>query len=504
MKRRYIGALDQGTTSTRFLLFSADSEVVASHQIEHRQIFPQTGWVEHDPETIWKNCCLAIDAVLQKAGIDAGQISAVGITNQRETTVVWDRKTGKPFANAVVWQDTRTKDLCQRWIEEGGIDRFREATGLPVSTYFSASKLVWLLNNVPEFRRAAERGEACFGTIDTWLTWWLSGGPGGGRHVTDPTNASRTLLYNLRGLRWDPELLRFFGIPEQILPQVRPSVNPDTFCLTDGDGPFQGKVPVTGILGDQQAALFGQAGYGEGDTKNTYGTGCFALTNTGGSAVLSRYGLISTVAYQIGKAAPAYALEGSVAIAGALVQWMRDNLGLIERSSDIEKLAAGVPDNGGVYFVPAFSGLFAPYWDSSARGVVAGMTHSTNSGHLARAVLEATAFQTREIFDAMKRDSGLSIPSLKVDGGMVENELLMQFQADILGIPVMRPRITETTALGACYAAGLGSGVWSSTEELAKSWGCEKQWERKISAAQAEEMLRCWKTAVERSKGWLQ
>jgi glycerol kinase len=503
MKRKYIGALDQGTASTRFFLFSKEGQIISSHQIEHTQIYPRPGWVEHDPATLWENTCRVIEAALSKAKIRVGEIDSVGITNQRETTLTWDRRTGRPFCNAIVWQDTRTQDMCDSWSKEAGIDRFREKTGLPVSTYFSASKLAWLMANVPDFKKAAETGEACFGTVDSWIVWRLTGGPNGGNHVTDVTNASRTLLFNLKELTWDEELLEFFGIPPQILPEVKPSVNPDTFGITSKDGPFGEKIPITGILGDQQAALFGQTCFQRGETKNTYGTGCFMLTNTGEDPVPSRCGLINTVGYKIGNNSAVYALEGSVAIAGALVQWFRDNLGIIKESPEIEKLAAGVPDNGGVYCVPAFSGLFAPYWESSARGIIAGITHSTNRGHLARAVLEATAFQTREIFDAMQQDTGMSIPVLKVDGGMTANNLLMQFQADILGIPVLCSAITETTALGACYAAGLGTSFWGSLDEIKHNWRSCKSWQCSMPRERSEEMLRYWRKTVSRSVNWL-
>ncbi|HUV08917.1 MAG TPA: glycerol kinase GlpK [Spirochaetia bacterium] len=504
MKKKYIGALDQGTTSTRFLLFNRKGEAVSSHQLEHEQIYPQPGWVEHDPMAIWERAKQVIRGAFEKKGIPPSELEAMGITNQRETSVVWDRDTGKPYYNAIVWQDTRTRDICDGLSAEGGIDRFRKTTGLPISTYFSAPKLAWLFGNIPGLREASENGRACFGTIDTWLIWWLTGGPNGGRHVTDVTNASRTLLFNLESLGWDQDLLAVFDVPRPILPEVRPSIEPATFGTTTVEGFFPGPVPITGILGDQQAALFGQACFEPGESKNTYGTGCFMLTNTGERPVVSRHGLITTVAYKAGKQPARYALEGSVAIAGSLVQWFRDNLGLIGSSGEINDLASQVPDNGGIYFVPAFSGLFAPYWKADARGVIAGMTHSTNKGHLARAVLEATAFQTREIFDAMKLDSGRQIPSLKVDGGMVASELLMQFQADILGIPIIAPSTSETTALGACYAAGLGTGFWSGIEELKKNWTFRKKWEGEMSEEKKERIFRFWKKAVGRTFDWLE
>ncbi len=503
MSKRYVGAIDQGTTSTRFLVFDKPGRIVSSHQLEHAQIHPQPGWVEHDPEAIWDNTRRVIEGALQKAGVQAEELAAIGVTNQRETTLIWNRKTGKPYYNAIVWQDTRTKDLCGELTEEGGPDRFRPKTGLPVSTYFSATKLSWLLQNIPETRADAEKGDALFGTMDTWLLWWLTGGPDGGKHVTDVTNASRTLLFNLEELSWDDELLAVFGIPPQVLPRILPSIAPGTFGETKLHGLSREPIPLTGILGDQQAALFGQACFAPGETKNTYGTGCFMLTNTGAQIVPSEYGLITTVAYQIGESRPAYALEGSVAIAGALVQWLRDNLGLIEQAQDIEALARGVPDNGGLYYVPAFSGLFAPYWKVNARGVMAGLTHSTNKGHLARAVLEATAFQTREIFEAMQKDTKTAIPSLKVDGGMVANELLMQFQADMLGIPVILPGVSETTALGACYAAGLATGFWADTDELRENWRQEREWTCRMPLEEREALYASWLKAVSRSFDWL-
>jgi glycerol kinase len=503
MKKTYIGAIDQGTTSTRFLLFDKTGQITASHQVEHRQIFPEPGWVEHDPMSIWENTKKVISGTLQKAKIQPEEIDSIGITNQRETTVVWNPKTGKPYYNAIVWQDTRTKDICEELISEGGIDRFRQTTGLPVSTYFSATKLSWLLQNVEGLREAANRGEVYFGNIDTWLLWWLTGGPNKGRHVTDVTNASRTLLLDLETLSWDAEMLKVFDIPPNVLPEIRPSAEPKTYGSTTADGPFDAVIPLTGILGDQQAALFGQACYEPGEAKNTYGTGCFMLTNTGENPIPSQYGLITTVAYRVGDNPAAYALEGSVAIAGALVQWFRDNLGLIKDSPEIEAVAGQVQDNGGIYYVPAFSGLFAPYWKSSARGTITGITHATNKSHLARAVLESTAFQAWDIFEAMQKDTGQRIPSLKVDGGMVANDLLMQFQADILDIPVIVSSIAETTSLGACYAAGLATGFWKNPKELRENWASKKQYESQMSAEKRRELCSFWKKAVERSMDWL-
>ncbi len=503
MIKAYIGAIDQGTTSTRFLLFNRKGQIAASHQLEHRQIFPKPGWVEHDPMSIWENTQKVIKGAMQEAKVEPGEIDSIGITNQRETTVAWDPKTGKPYHNAIVWQDTRTKDICDELISEGGIDRFRDTTGLPISTYFSATKLSWLLRNVEGLREAADRGEVYFGNIDTWLLWWLTGGPNGGRHVTDVTNASRTLLLDLETLSWDTQMLKVFNIPPNVLPEIHPSVEPKSYGSTTADGPFGTVIPLTGVLGDQQAALFGQACYEPGEAKNTYGTGCFMLTNTGEKPIPSQYGLITTVAYRVGDSPAIYALEGSVAIAGALVQWFRDNLGLIKDSPEIEALAGQVPDNGGIYYVPAFSGLFAPYWRSNARGTVAGITHATNKAHLARAVLESTAFQTRDIFEAMQKDTGQDIPSLKVDGGMVANDLLMQFQADILDITVIVSSIAETTSLGACYAAGLATGFWKSPDELRENWASKKQYESRMSAERRGELCGFWKKAVERSMDWL-
>ena len=500
---RLVAALDQGTTSTRCILFDQNGIPTASHQLEHQQIYPQPGWVEHDPLEIWARAQDVIKRALEAANAHAGDIAAVGITNQRETTVVWDKRTGKPYYAALVWQDTRTDKLCDRLAADGGQDRFRMATGLPLATYFSGPKLMWLLENVSGLRQEAENGNALFGTIDTWLIWNLTGGLGGGAHITDVTNASRTMLMNLETLTWDDEILRIMGIPQPMLPQIRPSSDPTPYGMTLPDGPFSGSVPVTGDLGDQQAALVGQTCFNVGEAKNTYGTGCFMLLNTGESPIQSSSGLLTTVAYQIGDRKAHYALEGSIAIAGALVQWLRDNLGLIRESSDVEALAASVSDNGGVYFVPAFSGLFAPYWRSDARGVIAGLTRYAAKGHLARAALEATAFQTREVLDAMRKDSGVELTSLKVDGGMVRNNLLMQFQADILNVPVIRPVVTETTALGAAYAAGLAIGFWSDQDALRKNWGIDHTWTPHMAAEDRERTYHQWLKAVERTFDWV-
>jgi glycerol kinase len=501
---KFIAALDQGTTSTRCMLFDRHGAVAAHAQKEHQQIYPQPGWVEHDGLEIWENAQEVIRAAATQAGVSPGEIAAMGVTNQRETTIVWDRKSGKPYGNAIVWQDTRTKAICSQLAEQGGIDRFRSKTGLPLATYFSGPKLKWILENVEGVRRAAEQGEALFGTIDSWLIWNLTGGPQGGAHVTDVTNASRTMLMDLEKLTWDSGILEILGIPESMLPRIVPSSDPEPWGNTLEEGPFADSVPVCGDLGDQQAALVGQTCFGEGDAKNTYGTGCFMLLNTGDEIVHSQSGLITTVGYQLAGASPVYALEGSIAIAGALVQWLRDNLGLIESAPEVEALARSVDDNGGIYFVPAFSGLFAPHWRSDARGVIAGLTQHTNRGHLARAVLEATAYQAREVLDAMEKDSGVRLTSLKVDGGMVYNELLMQFQTDILGVPVVRPVITETTSLGAAYAAGLAVGFWDDLEELSAHWQVDQTWEPMMDRAESEKLYRGWQKAVQRTFNWVE
>ncbi len=496
---KYVGALDQGTTSTRFMIFNHEGGVVAIDQKEHEQIYPKPGWVEHDPMEIWTRCVEVIRGALAKAGITAADLAAVGITNQRETTVVWDRRTGKPVYNAIVWQDTRTGDICADLAKDGGSDRLRPKTGLPLATYFSGPKAKWILDNVPGARADAEAGNLLFGNIDTWCIWNLTGGVDGGVHVTDVSNASRTLLFNYTTLDWDPELLGLLGIPRTMLPNVRASS--DVYGKAVGD---LAGVPVAGDLGDQQAALFGQTCFSAGEAKNTYGTGCFMLLNTGTKAVPSKNGLLTTLGYKIGNQPAVYALEGSIAITGALVQWLRDNLGMIEKSSDIETLAATVEDNGGAYFVPAFSGLFAPYWKNEARGVIAGLTRYVNKGHIARAVLEATAWQTREVLDAMNADSGVPLTALKVDGGMVFNNLLMQFQSDVLGVPVIRPKVAETTALGAAYAAGLAVGYWAAVEDLRANWAKDKTWEPKMDAKLRETEYKLWKKAVTRTFDWVE
>jgi glycerol kinase len=501
---RYVAAIDQGTTSTRCMIFDHGGQVIAVDQKEHQQIFPRAGWVEHDPLEIWERTQQVVRGALTRAGARPGEIAAVGVTNQRETTLIWDRLTGKPYYNAVVWQDTRTKDLCDRLAADGGQDRFREKAGLPLATYFSGPKAQWLLENISGMRAAAERGEALFGNIDSWIIWWLTGGPAGGAHVTDVSNASRTLLMNLATLDWDEEILAILGIPRQMLPRIVSSSDSRTWGATLKDGPFGDTIPVCGDLGDQQAALVGQTCFSPGEAKNTYGTGCFMLLNTGAEIVPSRNGLLTTLAYRFGDDPPIYALEGSIAITGALVQWLRDNLGIIQNSVEVEALARSVEDNGGIYFVPAFSGLFAPYWRSDARGAIVGLTRYITKGHLARAALEATAFQTREVLDAMNQDSGVALKSLKVDGGMVYNELLMQFQSDILGVPVVRPKIAETTALGAAYAAGLATGFWSTTADLRENWQVGQTWSPQMEPGQRQNLYKGWKKAVERTFGWIE
>jgi len=494
----YLGAIDQGTTSTRFIVFDRSGRIVASEQREHQQIYPQPGWVEHDPEEIWRRTQEVIAGALQQRALQPSDLAAIGITNQRETTIIWDRRTERPFHNAIVWQDMRVAPSVEEFSRQGGQDRFRERTGLPLTTYFSGLKILWLLENIPDLRKKADAGEVLFGNVDTFLVWHLTGGANGGIHVTDVTNASRTQLMNLRTLDWDADLLATFGIPKAMLPQIRPSSG--RFGIVK-QTVLQG-VTIGGILGDQQAALVGQTCFSPGEAKNTYGTGCFLLMNVGQRPVPSKHGLLTTVAYQIGDQPAVYALEGSIAITGALVQWVRDNLGLIGKSSEIEALAISVTDNGGVYFVPAFSGLYAPYWKDNARGVIAGLTRFANKGHLARAVLEATAFQTREVLEAMEKDSGIALDSLRTDGGMVENNLLMQFQADILNRPVVRPTIKETTALGAAYAAGLAVGFYGNLEDLRANWSVDHTWRPALDADERERMYRLWKKAVTRSFDW--
>jgi glycerol kinase len=496
---KYVGALDQGTTSTRFMIFDHAGGVVAIHQKEHEQIFPKPGWVEHDPAEIWSRSQEVIKGCLEKAGIAASDLAAVGITNQRETAVVWDKNTGKAVYNAIVWQDTRTDTIINEFAKDGGQDRFRAKVGLPLATYFSGPKVKWVLDNVDGARAKAEAGDLLFGNIDTWCIWNLTGGTNGGVHVTDVTNASRTMLMNLETLDWDDEILGIMGIPKSMLPAIKASSE----VYGTGVGELAG-IPIAGDLGDQQAALFGQTCFSAGEAKNTYGTGCFMLLNTGNKAVQSKNGLLTTLGYKIGDQPAVYALEGSIAITGALVQWLRDNLGMITSSDEVEALANSVEDNGGVYFVPAFSGLFAPYWKSDARGVIAGLTRYVNKGHIARAVLEATAWQTREVLDAMNADSGVALTALKVDGGMVFNNTLMQFQADVLGVPVIRPKVAETTALGAAYAAGLAVGFWAEIEDLRANWAKDAEWEPKMDAARRDKEYALWKKAVTRTFDWVE
>jgi glycerol kinase len=495
----YVGALDQGTTSTRFMVFDHQGQVVAVDQKEHEQIFPKPGWVEHDATEIWDRSQEVMAGALHKAGLSASDLAAIGITNQRETAVVWDKTTGQPIHNAVVWQDTRTDVICNELMADGGQDRFRATTGLPIATYFSGPKIKWLLDNVEGARQRAEAGDLLFGNIDTWCIWNLTGGVNGGVHITDVTNASRTLLMDLRTLQWDEGIMSILGIPASMLPEIRPSSQ----VYGESVGAVAG-VPVAGDLGDQQAALFGQTCFSVGEAKNTYGTGNFLVLNTGTTPTPSKSGLITGVAYKIGDQPAAYMLEGSIAITGALVQWLRDNLKMIGSSEEVETLARTVEDNGGAYFVPAFSGLFAPYWRSDARGVIAGLTRYVTAGHLARAVLEATAWQSKEVVDAMNSDSGVDLTSLKVDGGMVGNELLMQFQADVLGVPVVRPTVPETTSLGAAYAAGLAVGFWAEVEDLRANWGKDKEWEPSMDAAKRDHEYALWKKAVTRTFDWVE
>lgn len=495
---KYVAAIDQGTTSTRCILFDRQGNIVSVGQKEHEQIYPKPGWVEHNPDEIWKNTLEVIALARIKASITADEVAAIGITNQRETTVVWNRRTGKPYHNALVWQDTRTGELVARFEKEGGIDRFRETTGLPLATYFSGLKLRWLLDNVEGLRADAEKGDALFGNMDTYLIWNLTGGTKGGIHVTDVTNASRTQLMNLRTLQWDEGMLQAFDIPHAMLPEIKSSSEVYGHVASDA---LPG-VPIAGALGDQHAALVGQACFEPGMAKNTYGTGCFLVMNTGDELRLSEKGLLTTIAYKFGDQPVQYALEGSIAIAGALVQWVRDNLGLIEKSSDIEKLAQSVEDNGGAYFVPAFSGLYAPYWRNDARGVIAGLTRYVTKGHIARAVLEATAYQTVDVVNAMEQDSGIELKSLRVDGGMVANQMLMQFQSDMLDAQVVAPAVAETTALGAAYAAGLAVGYWKDLDDLRKNWAVAQTWNPAMQEEDRTRLYKGWQKAVTKSFGW--
>ena len=494
---QYAAAIDQGTTSTRFMVFDHGGQVVSVDQKEHEQIYPKPGWVEHDAMEIWERTQEVVRAGLDK--VQASDIAAVGVTNQRETAVVWDRSTGQPVHNAIVWQDTRTDQICNELSADGGQDRFRAKTGLPIATYFSGPKIKWILDNVDGVRARAESGDVVFGNIDTWVIWLLTGGADGGAHVTDVTNASRTMMMNLETLDWDDEILGILGVPRAMLPEIRASSE----TYGEARNGLAG-IPVAGDLGDQQAALFGQTCFSVGEAKNTYGTGNFLLLNTGSEAVQSKSGLLTTLAYKIGDQPATYCLEGAIAITGALVQWLRDNIGLIKESPEIEELAKTVDDNGGVYFVPAFSGLFAPYWRNEARGVIAGLTRYVNKGHIARAALEATAWQSKEVVDAMNADSGVELTSLKVDGGMVYNELLMQFQADVLDVPVIRPTVAETTSLGAAYAAGLAVGFWSEVEDLRANWGKDKEWQPQMDAEEREKGYHFWKKAVTKTFDWVE
>ncbi|SOE22153.1 glycerol kinase [Spirosomataceae bacterium TFI 002] len=494
----YIASIDQGTTSTRCIIFDKGGNIVSIHQKEHEQIFPKPGWVEHNPEEIWKNTLEVVAQARINGSIGVKQIAACGITNQRETTVVWNKKTGKPYYNAIVWQDTRVGKTVDELEKSVGSDWFKEKTGLPLATYFSGLKAKWILDNVEGVRADAEKGDALFGNMDTYVVWHLTGGVNGGKHLTDVTNASRTQLMNINTMEWEDEILTSWGIPKAMLPKIEPSSKVYGNIVSEA---MEG-VPLAGILGDQQAALVGQTCFQPGTAKNTYGTGCFMLMNTGTEAIPSKFGLLTTVAYQFEGEPVHYALEGSVAIAGALVQWLRDNLGIIKDSTEVQTLAETVEDNGGAYFVPAFSGLYAPYWKNSARGVIAGLTRYVNKGHIARATLEATAYQTKDVLEAMEKDSGIEIKSLRVDGGMTVNEMLMQFQSDMLDVPVIRPKMIETTALGAAYAAGLAVGYWKNKEDLLQNWGIDKQWEANMPEELRASNYKGWKKAIERSFDW--
>ncbi|WP_067471771.1 glycerol kinase GlpK [Actinomadura hibisca] len=499
----FVGALDQGTTSTRFMIFDHGGNEIARHQLEHQQILPRAGWVEHNPTEIWERTRAVIETTLNQANLTSSDLAAFGITNQRETTVVWNRRTGRPYHNAIVWQDTRTDRIASALERDGRGETIRHRAGLPPATYFSGGKIQWILENVDGVRAAAESGEAIFGNIDTWVLWNLTGGTDGGVHVTDPTNASRTMLMDLETLDWDDQLLSFFDIPRAMLPEIRPSSAPDPYGLTREHGPLGGEVPLSGILGDQQAATVGQVCFAPGEAKNTYGTGNFLLLNTGGDLVRSKAGMLTTVCYKFGDQDPVYALEGSIAVTGSAVQWLRDQLGIISGAAQSEALAAQVEDNGGMYFVPAFSGLFAPYWRSDARGAIVGLSRYNTNAHLARATLESICYQSRDVVEAMREDSGVSLDVLKVDGGVTANELCMQMQADILGVPVSRPVVAETTALGAAYAAGLAVGFWNNTDELRQNWNEDKRWQPSWDEEKREEGYAGWRKAVERTYGWV-
>jgi glycerol kinase len=499
----FVGAIDQGTTSSRFMIFDHGGNEVGRHQLEHEQILPQAGWVEHDPTEIWERTSTVIRTALTRANLQVSDLCALGVTNQRETAVVWDKSTGRPLYNAIVWQDTRTDRIASKLERDGAGDVIRRKAGLPPATYFSGGKIQWILENVDGAREAAERGDAVFGNTDTWVLWNLTGGVDGGVHVTDPTNASRTMLMDLETLDWDDELLGFFGIPRSMLPQIKPSSYPEGYGTTRSNGPVGGELLLTGDLGDQQAATVGQVCFAPGEAKNTYGTGNFMLLNTGTELVRSKSGLLTTICYKFGDEPTVYALEGSIAVTGSAVQWLRDQLGIISGASESESLARQVEDNGGVYFVPAFSGLFAPYWRSDARGAIVGLSRFNTNAHLARATLEAICYQSRDVVEAMATDSGVTLDVLKVDGGITANELCMQIQADVLGVPVSRPVVAETTALGAAYAAGLAVGFWNSTDELRENWNESKRWEPAWSAEQRDEGYARWKKAVERTLNWV-
>jgi glycerol kinase len=498
---KFVISVDQGTTSTRAIIFNEAGSAVATGQLEHKQIMTQPGWVEHDPMEIWDNAREVVGQALSRGNITRHSIAAVGITNQRETSVVWNKRTGVPVYNAIVWQDTRTQPIVDRLAENGGVNRFREVSGLPLATFFSGTKIAWILENVEGARQAAEAGDLLFGTMDTWLLWNFTGGPEGGVHKTDVTNASRTMLMNLRTLQWDEEVAAEFGVPVKMLPEICSSS--EVYGTVSESSLLRG-VPISGILGDQQAATFGQAAFSKGESKNTYGTGNFLIFNTGENIVLSKNGLLTTLAYKIGNEKPVYALEGSIAVTGSLIQWLRDNLNFFQNAPEVEDMANTVPDNGGAYFVPAFSGLFAPYWRPDARGALVGLTRFINKGHIARAALEATAFQTLEVLDALNADSGVALTELKVDGGMTQNNTLMQFQADILGVPVIRPVITETTALGAAYAAGLAVGFWESLDQLRSRWREGKRWIPNMEDSERQRQIHLWKKAVTRTLDWVE
>jgi glycerol kinase len=500
----FVGAVDQGTTSTRFMIFDHSGNEVGRHQLEHEQIMPKPGWVEHNPVEIWERTASVVQTALNRNGLCANDLAAFGITNQRETTVVWNRRTGRPYYNASVWQDTRTDHIAAALERDGRGDVIRQKAGLPPATYFSGGKIQWILENVPGVREAAERGDALFGTTDSWVMWNLTGGVRGGVHVTDVTNASRTMLMNLETLDWDDELLEMFGVPRQMLPEIRPSSDPELYGHTLENGPVGGAVPLSAILGDQQAAMVGQVCLAAGEAKNTYGTGNFLLLNTGHELVRSDNGLLTTVCYQFGKEKPVYALEGSIAVTGSAVQWLRDQLRIISGAAQSETLAREVDDNGGVYFVPAFSGLFAPYWRSDARGAIVGLSRYNTNAHIARATLEAICYQSRDVADAMEKDSGVRLEVLKVDGGVTANELCMQIQADVLGVPVSRPVVAETTALGAAYGAGLAVGFWESPDELRENWNEARRWEPAWTDEQRQSGYAGWRKAVTRTFDWVE